>query len=147
MTLIQHNDTTQCFHCPQVPLCGCSKRCTVGSRCLVCILIRLFSYCSVLRVFFAGTSLTVQRLGLCGSTAGEFHPRLGNEDPTSLEPWTPVLQETVTPVCGLSFQPPETYFSPFLWVHTAFEQDILVLNLWQQSNISKCPSHYESSDR
>ena len=62
--------------------------------------------------------------------------------------WTPVLRETVTPVCGLPFQPPETYFKAlFLWVDTVSEQDILVLNLQQKSNISKRPSHYESSDR
>ena len=116
-----------------------------GISLFVCILMRLFSYCSVLRVFCRdfpdGPEVRTPCLHCRGvpSQVGERRPH---------KPWTPVLWETVTPVCGLSFQPPETYFKAlFLWVDTASEQDILVLNLQQKSNISKGPSHYESSDR
>ena len=145
MALIQHSGAAQRSHCPRAPLCGCSERCVVGSRCLVCILIRLFSDCSVLRGFCRefpdGPEVRTLRLHCRGVPAqvGERRPR----KPRALDPRPAGNSHSCR---GLSFQPPETYFGPFLWVYTAFEQDILVLNLWQQSNISKCRSHYESSD-
>ena len=118
MTWMQWWYYTEHSHCPKIPLCGRSKMCTVGSRCcLAHLLFGLFSYCSVFRVF-------------CTFGYKSF-------------------SKYFLPVCSCLFILPEIHFKDLLlWVDTAFERDILaVLNLNQKSNISKCPSHYESFDR